>query len=211
MKLNQLSKTAQKSQKRVGRGYGSGRGGHTAGRGQKGQKSRGKVPLYFEGTAMRKSLIRRLPMMPGKGKNSSHQVGPIIVNLKHLNLLKDKTIVNLVSLARAGIIDAKIAKQQGVKILGDGELKLALTVELPTSKSAAKKIVKAGGKVEIPIQDLPTLRRDLDESGKSGKKIKPSAKTAPAGVSLDGVPTRQKPTGTKPVKSPKNPKSPVKK
>jgi len=186
MKLDKLSKTVQKSQKRVGRGYGSGRGGHTAGRGQKGQKSRGKVPLYFEGTAMRKSLIRRLPMMPGKGKNSSHQTGPIIVNLKHLNLLKDKTVVNLVSLARAGIVDAKIAKQQGVKILGDGELKSALTVQLPTSKSAAKKIVKAGGKVE-------------------------KAKPAPAGVSLDGVPTRQKPTGIKTEKPPKKSKPPVKK
>ena len=58
MKLNKLPKTTAKSKKRVGRGYGSGKGSHTVGRGQKGQKSRSKVGLLIEGTKIRKTLIR---------------------------------------------------------------------------------------------------------------------------------------------------------
>ena len=58
MKLNKLSKTANKKKKRVGRGYGSGKGGHTVGRGAKGLKARGKVKLTFEGTKTKKSFDR---------------------------------------------------------------------------------------------------------------------------------------------------------
>lgn len=58
----------RKSKKRVGRGYGSGKGGHTSGRGQKGQKARGKISPLFEGTKVKKSLIQRLPLQRGKGK-----------------------------------------------------------------------------------------------------------------------------------------------
>jgi len=165
MKLNQLKPIVKTAKKRLGRGYGSGKGGHTSSRGQKGQKSRSKLPLYFEGTAMRKSLIRRLPMMPGKSKNRSYQAQSIILNLKYLNGFKAKTIVDLAALVKAGLVNQQEAGRFGVKILGDGELKVALIVKLPTSKSAAKKIEAAGGKV------------------------------VPAGVSLNGIPTRQKSTG----------------
>jgi len=146
MKLNKLPKITTKKKKRVGRGYGSGKGGHTSGRGSKGQKARSKVGLLFEGTKMRKSLIRRLPVMRGKGKFKARQ-GAIIVNLKYLNLFKKNDKVNLKTLVKKGIVKEKEAKKFGVKILGDGELKISLTVELPVSKSAAKKIEKAGGKV----------------------------------------------------------------
>jgi len=50
MELNKLPKITATAKKRVGRGYGSGKGGHTSGRGQKEQKSRGKIPLTLEGT-----------------------------------------------------------------------------------------------------------------------------------------------------------------
>src|SRR3972149_1988059 len=63
-----LKKTVKKSKKRLGRGYGSGKGGHTSSRGQKGQKSRGKVGVIFEGYKVKKSLIKRLPLLRGKGK-----------------------------------------------------------------------------------------------------------------------------------------------
>lgn len=63
-----LPKVVQKSKKRVGRGMGSGKGSHTSGRGQKGQKSRGTIGVLFEGMKMRKSLLKRLPLMRGKGK-----------------------------------------------------------------------------------------------------------------------------------------------
>lgn len=63
-----LPKVVHKSKKRVGRGMGSGKGSHTSGRGQKGQKSRGKISVLFEGMKMKKSLLKRLPLVRGKGK-----------------------------------------------------------------------------------------------------------------------------------------------
>lgn len=63
-----LPKVITKSRKRVGRGIGSGKGGHTVGRGQKGQKSRGKIGILFEGVKMKKSFLKRLPLSRGKGK-----------------------------------------------------------------------------------------------------------------------------------------------
>jgi large subunit ribosomal protein L15 len=149
MVLNQLKKTTVRSKKRVGRGYGSGKGGHTAGRGAKGQKARSKVPLYFEGTAMRKSLIRRLPMLRGKLRFKSLKPKPIIFNLKHLNLLPKNSTVDNQSLIKHGLLP-KEAKNYPVKILGDGELKHPLKIALAVSKSAAKKITQAGGKVVKP-------------------------------------------------------------
>jgi len=148
MNLNNLSKTTKRSKKRLGRGYGSGKGGHTVGRGIKGDKARGKIKLTFMGTKMRKSLFHRLPLQRGKSKLKSLKPKPLVVNLKYLNLFeKDKT-VNLTSLVKKGIVKEKDAKKFGVKILGDGELKVPLKVALPCSKGAIKKIKKAGGKVE---------------------------------------------------------------
>ena len=129
-------------QKRLGQGHGSGRG-KTAGRGTKGQKARRKIPLTFEGGAL--TLIKRLPFMRGKGKNKPFKKGPIIVNVKFLNLLKKGTIVDVKSLIENKIVDDDYAKKNGVKILGDGDLNVALVVKLPVSKGAAKKILKAGG------------------------------------------------------------------
>lgn len=63
-----LPKVVAKSKKRVGRGMGSGKGSHTSGRGQKGQKSRGTIGVLFEGMKMRKSYLKRLPLVRGKGK-----------------------------------------------------------------------------------------------------------------------------------------------
>lgn len=63
-----LPKVVTKSKKRVGRGMGSGKGSHTSGRGQKGQKSRGHIGVLFEGMKMRKSFLKRLPLIRGKGK-----------------------------------------------------------------------------------------------------------------------------------------------
>ena len=149
MKLNNPPKTTTKSKKRVGRGYGSGKGGHTVGRGQKGQKARSKIGLLFEGTKMRKSLIRRMPMHRGKKRFKSLKSKPIIVNVKYLNIFEKNKKVTLESLIKKGLVD-KEAKKVGVKILGDGELKKPLTVELPVSKGAAAKIKEAGGKIMIP-------------------------------------------------------------
>ena len=145
MKLETLQKITKRKQKRLGQGHGSGRG-KTAGRGTKGQKAKGNIPLSFEGGAL--TIIKRLPFMRGKGKNKSFKRGPIIVNVKVLNLLKKGTIVDVKSLIENKIVDSEYAKKHGVKILGDGDLNVSLIVKLPVSKGAFKKIEKAGGRVE---------------------------------------------------------------
>ena len=63
-----LPKVTIRPKKRVGRGVGSGKGSHTSGRGQKGQKSRGHINVLFEGMKMKKSLLKRLPKSRGMGK-----------------------------------------------------------------------------------------------------------------------------------------------
>lgn len=142
-----MLKLKSKSKKRVGRGYGSGKGGHTSGRGQKGQKVRGQVGILFEGVKVRKSLLHRLPFRRGKDKFTA-KPKPLIVNLEALNILKDGSKVTIETLASAGIVRSADAQKFGVKILGSGKLEKSLTVLLPTSKSAGRKIVQAGGKLQ---------------------------------------------------------------
>ncbi|MBI2621898.1 MAG: 50S ribosomal protein L15 [Candidatus Levybacteria bacterium] len=145
MSLNSLPKIKKHSKKRLGQGHGSGRV-KTAGRGTKGQKARNKVSLSFEGGAL--PLIKRLPMRRGKGRNKNLRHGPLIVNVKYLNTLNENQVVDVESLIKKGIVKAGDAREFGVKILGDGEIKQALIIKLPISISAAKKIEKAGGHVE---------------------------------------------------------------
>lgn len=146
--MNNLPKVNKKSKKRVGRGYGSGKGGHTAGRGQKGQKSRSNIHILFEGVKVKKSLIKRLPLKRGKGKFSAKKK-PIIVKTDYLNIFSSGSKINLESLVKNGIVNEKEAKEYGVKILGNGKVDKKLTVAVPISKSAAKVVEKAGGKVII--------------------------------------------------------------
>lgn len=143
--LTSLPKITKRKKRRLGLGHGSGRG-KTAGRGTKGQKSRNKLPIYFEGGAL--PLIKRLPFRRGKGRNKVFKQKPVIVNVKALNLLKKDTVVDLKALIANNIVEKQDAQTYGVKILGDGELKVSLMVKLPVSKGAQKKIIKAGGKVE---------------------------------------------------------------
>lgn len=146
MALNSLVKVKKNSKKRLGQGHGSGRV-KTSGRGTKGQKARNKVPLFFEGGAL--PLIKRLPYARGKGRNKSFRREPLIVNVKNLNSFLKDQIVDINSLIKNRIVNAGDALEFGVKILGDGELKQSLIIKIPISKSAAKKIEKAGGRVEI--------------------------------------------------------------
>lgn len=145
MELNNLSKLTDKKLKRVGRGHGSGRG-KTSGRGTKGQKARRDIPLHFEGGAV--PLIKRLPFLRGKGKNRAISIRPLILNIETLNKFTNKSVVDIASLVKHNIVDGQAAKVKGVKILGKGELSVALTVKLDVSESARKKIEKAGGSVE---------------------------------------------------------------
>lgn len=144
MNLSSLTKITKTRKKRLGQGHGSGRG-KTAGRGTKGQKAKGNIPLSFEGGAL--PLIKRLPFMRGRGKNKSFKNGPVAVNIKSLNVLKKGSIVDMKSLIEKRIVDEDLAKKYGIKILGDGELSVSLTIKLPVSEGALKKILKAGGNV----------------------------------------------------------------
>src|SRR5680860_1424820 len=111
--LNNLKKITAKSKRRLGQGHGSGRS-KTAGRGTKGQKSRNKVPIYFEGGAL--PLIKRLPLRRGKGKNKLFKKKPIVINVKFLNLFKKDTVVDIKSLTDKNIVNKEEALMYGVQI-----------------------------------------------------------------------------------------------
>jgi large subunit ribosomal protein L15 len=134
-------KKATEKRKRVGRGMGSGMG-KTSTRGHKGQRSRtgSRMIRGFEGGQM--PLHRR---MPKRGFTNIFRKEYNIVSLERLAELGETTI-NPDVLRKAGVIKTK----QPVKVLGDGELSVALTVSAHKfSKSAQEKITKAGGKVEV--------------------------------------------------------------
>ncbi len=146
MALNNLPKTTKRSKKRLGQGHGSGKV-KTSGRGTKGQHARNTVPLHFEGGAL--PLTKRLPYLRGKGRNKSFRPVPLVVNVKYLETLPKNSVVDIDALVKARIVKESDAKEFGVKILGDGEITQALVVRLPISKSAAVKIEKAGGRIEL--------------------------------------------------------------
>lgn len=144
--MTTLPKVVTKRKKRLGRGYGSGKGGHTSSRGTKGQKARSNPGILFEGTKFKKSFIKRLPFQRGKGKFSA-KPKPLIVNISYLEALPSGSKVTIKTLVEHGIVKEDSAQKYGVKILGNGEITKKLTVELPISNSASQKIEKAGGKV----------------------------------------------------------------
>lgn len=145
MNLSTIEKVTTRKKKRVGQGHGSGRG-KTAGRGTKGQKARNKVAIYFEGGAL--PLTKRLPFLRGKGRNRSLQETPYILNVAALNVFPKGTTITLETLAKQGLVALEGSQKKGIKILGNGELKVSLIVKLPVSKGAAEKIKQAGGTVE---------------------------------------------------------------
>nr|AKQ04365.1 50S ribosomal protein L15, large subunit ribosomal protein L15 [uncultured Microgenomates bacterium Rifle_16ft_4_minimus_5036] len=144
--MRALPKIKVRKSKRLGRGYGSGKGGHTSSRGQKGQKSRSSIGILFEGVKVRKSLYKRLPLRRGKGKFKA-KGKPIAVNIEILNVLPQGSMVDVAMLVANKIVDSKDAEKYGVKILGNGKLEKKLTIALPVSKTVIKKVEKAGGKV----------------------------------------------------------------
>jgi len=145
MKLHELrpAKGAVKKRKRVGRGTGSG-SGTTAGRGMNGQNSRsgGGVRPGFEGGQM--PLFRRIPKRGFTNRNRKEWA---IVNVEALNSFQEGTEITPEVLIENGLIK-KV--KDGVKILGDGNLTVKLTVKANKfTKSASEKIEAAGGKAEV--------------------------------------------------------------
>ena len=149
MKLNTLNSTSFKSKKRIGRGIGSSKG-KTCGRGHKGQKARSGVAIKsFEGGQM--PLYRRLPKRGFKSIRNTKNIA--LINLSRIQEIinKQKTIINnkinLPNLQKSKFINKKYRK---IKLLGTGDLKQKLDIEVNSiSKSAKEKVEKLGGKVTI--------------------------------------------------------------
>jgi large subunit ribosomal protein L15 len=147
--LSKLNKITSKQQKRVGRGIGSGVGGHTTGRGAKGDNVRGHGKLTFDGTKIKKGWLKRLPFLRGK-----HRLLPkedtIIINFtqiskwfKNGDTVDNKSVFQKVARATKKDLTKKI------KVLSTGEIDKKLIfrgVEL--SKKATAKVLAAGGKIE---------------------------------------------------------------
>ena len=141
MELGSLKpkKGARHAKKRVGRGPGSGHG-KTAGRGEKGQKSRSgyRHKLGFEGGQM--PLVRRLPK---RGFTNIFKKEHAVVNVSELERFDNGATVDEAALRQAGLVKGQKA---GIKILGDGKLTKKLTVHASKfSESARKQIEAAGG------------------------------------------------------------------
>ena len=150
MKLTEIADNAgsRKKRMRVGRGIGSGKG-KTSGRGGKGQTTRSGVRIKgFEGGQM--PLHRRLPK---RGFNNVFRVEYAEVNLDRIQQAIDAkqldatAVINAESLVKAGVLKRALA---GVRLLGRGEIKAKVDVEVHhASKSAQAAVEKAGGSVKL--------------------------------------------------------------
>lgn len=179
MKLNELSdnKGARKKAMRLGRGIGSGKG-KTAGRGQKGQKSRSGVSLLgFEGGQM--PLYRRLPK---RGFTNIFRKHYAEVNLGRLQQAIDegkldpKAPITAELLREAGLV-GRI--RDGVRLLAKGELKAKVTMQVTgASKAAVAAVEKAGGTVVLPpVVPKPVPKKGIAPKGKWKAKIAAEAGT----------------------------------
>jgi large subunit ribosomal protein L15 len=151
MKLNELRdrEGATKPRKRVGRGIGSG-SGKTAGRGVKGQSARSGVAINgFEGGQM--PIYRRLPKRGFKNlfrKDLSEVSLARVQAAIDAKKLDAKAVVDAAALIKAGIISRA---RDGVKLLGNGELKAKVAFDVTgATRSAIEKVEKAGGSVKLP-------------------------------------------------------------
>ena len=145
MKLHELAPPpgSKKNRKRIGRGVGSG-SGKTAGRGTKGHNSRsgGGVRPGFEGGQM--PIHRRLPK---RGFTNIFKKNIAVVNIMDLYRFEAGSVIDEVALVGAGLVKNK---RDEVKLLGQGEINIPLTIKVnKVSKSAEEKIIAAGGAVEV--------------------------------------------------------------
>lgn len=145
MQLSELfpSPGARHKKKRVGRGPGSG-WGKTAGRGHKGQKSRSGVSFKpgFEGGQM--PLIRRIPK---RGFRNEFKRAWAIVNLRDLARFPAGAVVDEQALRQTGLVKGKA---DGIKLLGQGEVTVPLTIKVQAASASAKaRVEAAGGRVEV--------------------------------------------------------------
>ncbi len=165
MNLNQLEARpgSHKRRMRVGRGIGSGKG-KTSGRGVKGQKARTGVSIKgFEGGQM--PLHRRLPK---RGFKNPTRLIYDVVNLGRIQAALDagrldaQATITREGLKAAGLIRGR---RDGVRLLAQGEIKTAVTIDVAgASRAAVEAVEKAGGKVIMPVRSEAAA----DETGSAG-------------------------------------------
>ncbi|MDX1683329.1 MAG: 50S ribosomal protein L15 [Phycisphaeraceae bacterium] len=144
-KLHELkrSKSANKDRTRVGRGPGSGKG-MTSGRGDKGQKSRSGYSRRFGFEGGQMPLYRRIPK---RGFTNKFAKKYVVLNVRDLNRFEEGETISPETLLEKGYVKKM---NDGLRVLGEGELKIKLTVKAHHFSAAAKeKIEKAGGTVEV--------------------------------------------------------------
>ncbi|MBP7875535.1 50S ribosomal protein L15 [Candidatus Woesebacteria bacterium] len=132
-----------RAKKRLGRGIGSGKGGHTSSRGSKGQKSRrgAKVPLRFEGGNL--PLIKRLPMMRGKGR-----LKPVRARIELTLTDLDQLTQDQITLDTLRLVKILPNKSTSVKVIATGTINRPVTLTgIRVSSTARQLIEKAGGQV----------------------------------------------------------------
>ena len=144
--LSNLPKVNIKKKKRLGRGLGRGKGAKSGRGTTRHQKARESIPLHFEGGQGR--IVKKFPLLRGKGKNNSIKQKAFIIDLVSLNKLKDNSIVNRETLIKENII-TNGKENLPVKILANGQLKKKLIVKLPVSKKVKEAVEKLGGQVEL--------------------------------------------------------------
>lgn len=143
--LANLPKVNIKKKKRLGRGLGSGKGSKSGRGTTRHQKARESVPLHFEGGQGR--IVKKFPLLRGKGKNNSIKKKAFIIGLEMLNKLPENSIVSRETLIKENII-TNGNENLPVKILANGQLKKKLIVKLPVSKKVKEAVEKLGGQVE---------------------------------------------------------------
>jgi large subunit ribosomal protein L15 len=204
MKLNEIrdNEGAHKARMRVGRGIGSGKG-KTSGRGVKGQKARTGVSLHaFEGGQM--PLYRRLP------KRGFRPINP--QKLAEVNLWQLQEAIDAGRLDPkqpvdgAALVAAKVIRRalDGVRLLGEGELKAKLSLKLAGASTKARAAVEsAGGSIELPKVVEPAKKKgkksDRDKAAKAEARQAAAAKAAEA----KDKPAEAKPAKEKPAKAEK--------
>ena len=161
MKLNKIKDNigSTKSRKRIGRGIGSGTG-KTSGKGHKGQKSRSGVSIKgFEGGQM--PIHRRLPK---RGFTNINRINYTELNLHNIQKLidvkkkKKKKTISYKTLLDLGLVKSKKAK---IKLLGKGDIKVKIDIEVSAfSKSAKDSVEKIGGTVIILDENKVSLNQD---------------------------------------------------
>ncbi len=144
--LSNLESVVTRKSKRVGRGYGSGKGAKSGRGTTRHQAARESIPLHFEGGQGR--MVKKFPLIRGKGKNKSVMMAPVAIATGRLERFTDGDEITVETLVAHRILKSPISPER-IKIVLGGTLTKKLVVKLPVSKGAQETIQKAGGSCDL--------------------------------------------------------------